>query len=105
MTSDPPPSCTGLSDSPKARKASTTVVTGSAVDRIDALVGPTRVRPAKNRLTAATDQLTAMAASQPKPVGLTAPTCRPPLTAVPTVRVAAAPVQTSALSRIGPTRS
>jgi hypothetical protein len=61
--------------------------------------------PAKNRLTAPTVEMTAMAASQPKPVGLTAPTCSSPVTAVATVSVAAAPVQTSALRRIGPTRS
>ena len=48
-TSAPPASCTGLSDSPKARKASTTVVTGSAVERIEAVVGPTRVEPGEEQ--------------------------------------------------------
>ena len=47
------------------------MVTGSAVERIEAVVGPTRRRPAKNRLTAPTVETTAMPASQPKPVALT----------------------------------
>ena len=64
-TSAPPVSCTGLSDSPKARYASTTVVSGSAVERIEAVVGPTRRRPAKNRPTAPTVETTAMPASHP----------------------------------------
>ena len=46
-----------------------------------------------------------MAASQPKPVAVSLPGCRSPSTAVAIVNVVAAPVQTSALSRSGPTRS
>jgi hypothetical protein len=40
-------------------------VTGSAVERIDAVVGPTRRRPAKNSVTATTVETAAMPAIQP----------------------------------------
>ena len=68
-TSAPPASCTALSASPNTRNASTTVVTGSAVERIDADVGPTRARPAKNRPTAATVEITAMPGQPAEPGG------------------------------------
>ena len=44
-TSPPPSSCSGASTSPNTANASATVTTGSAVQRIDAVVGPTRSQP------------------------------------------------------------
>ncbi len=77
------------------------MTTGSTVERIEAVVGPTRFRPAKKRLTAATVETTAIPASQPQPATVTSPGCRSPSAAEPTVRLTAAPVQTSAESRLG----
>lgn len=64
-TSAPPASCVALSASPKTRKASPTVTSGSTVERIEAAVGPTRRSPAKKSPTAPTVETTAMPASQP----------------------------------------
>jgi len=79
------------------------VVSGSAVDRIDAVVGPTSCRPAKKKLMAPTVETMAMPASHPKPAALTLPGCRSPAAAATSVSVAAAPVQTSALRTSGST--
>ena len=81
------------------------MVSGSADDRIAAVVGPTRRSPAKNRLMAPTVETTARPASQPNPAALTLPGRRSPPATPASVSVAAAPVQTSALRRSGPTRS
>ena len=67
-TPSAPTSCSGPSSSPKTRNASSSVTGGSTVARIDAVVGPTRRRPAKKRLTAAKVQTTAMHAD-PAPAG------------------------------------
>ena len=61
-------SCTAPSVSPKTRNASSTVTSGSTVARIDAVVGPTRRRPAKKRLIAATVE-THGEAGEPAPAG------------------------------------
>ena len=100
----PPASCTALSISPKTRNASSTVTSGSSVARIEAVVASTRSRPAKNRLTAATVQTTAMHASHHQPTAETAARRRFPISAEPAVSVVAAPVQTSAVSMRGATR-
>ena len=92
------------SDSPSTTDASSTVVSGSAVETIDAVVDPTRRSPAKNSPMAATVETTAIAASQPSPGAVTASGCRSPTTSPATVSDTAAPVQTNALSTIGPAR-
>jgi len=53
--------------SPKKIAARTTVVTGSKVDNIDALVGPTLSRPAKKAMMAITVDTRAMAKTPPHP--------------------------------------
>ena len=83
ITSMPPSSWSGPRTSPKTRNARITVTTGSAVERIAALEGPTRFRPAKNRLTATTVDTTARLSSQPHPAAVTAPGSRSPIRAVP----------------------
>ena len=55
-----------VSDSPNTATASATVTTGSTVERIAAVVGPTRRSPAKNSEIAPTVEMTAMAA-EPAP--------------------------------------
>ena len=76
-------------------------MTGSTVERIDAVVGPTRFRPAKKRLTAATVETSAMPASQPQPAMVTSPGRSSPSAAEPAVRLTAAPVHTTAERTVG----
>jgi hypothetical protein len=90
---------------PKATKASTTVTTGSSVERIEAVDGPTRERPAKKRPTAPTVDTTAIAAIQPSPSLLSAPRSSPPPARPANVSIAAAPVHTKVLSASAPTRA
>ena len=59
-----------------------TVVAEATVERIEAVVGPTRLSPAKNRLTAATVDTSAMPPSQPQPATLTSPGRRSPISGV-----------------------
>jgi hypothetical protein len=82
-------------------QASSTVTTGSTVETIEAVVGPTRLRPAKNRLTATTVETTARQASHPHPASVTSPGRSSPSIAEPAVRLSAAPLQTSADSTLG----
>src|SRR4051794_8917208 len=84
--------------------ASTTVTTGSTVERIDAAVGPTRRRPAKNRLIAATVETAPRHTSHPQPAAVSAPGRSSPSSAPPAVRLTVAPVQTIADSTVGRTR-
>ena len=63
----PPASWSAPSVSPKITNASTTVASGSTVDRIDALVGPTRRRPAKKSPIAPTVDTAARQPIQPQP--------------------------------------
>ena len=93
-------SCTGLSSSPSTTAASTVVVKGSKVDRIDAVVGPTRFSPAKNASIATTVDTTAMQPIQNHPPGSKS-RLTPPVTAARTVSEAAAPVITRAESGTG----
>jgi hypothetical protein len=92
------------STSPKTRKASRTVTTGSTVERMEARVGPTRRRPMKNRLIAATVETTARQANHPQPPAVTSPGRSSPSSVAPAVRLTAAPLQTSADSTLGAIR-
>jgi hypothetical protein len=71
------------------------------VARIEAVVGPTRRRPAKKRLIEATVETTARQASQPQPATVSSPGRNSPSSAEPAVKGAAAPVHTSAESTRG----
>ena len=104
-TSAPPASCAGPSDSPNARNASPTVVSGSAVDRIAAVRRADAPEPGEEQADGADRRDDREPASQPKPAALTSPRRRSPPAAPASVSVAAAPVQTSALRTSGPTRS
>jgi hypothetical protein len=75
------------------------------VARIEAVVGPTRRRPAKKRLIAATVETMARQASQPQPATETSSRRNSPSSAEPAVSDAAAPVQTSADSTRGRRRA
>ena len=75
------------------------------MERIDAVVGPTRLRPAKNRLIAPTVETTARQASQPQPALVRSPGRRSPTAAEPAVSVTAAPVQTIVASTCGRIRA
>ena len=72
--------------------------------RIDAVVGPTRARPAKKSPIAPTVEIAASAASQPQPAAVSSPGRRSPSAAEPTVSATAAPVHTSAARTCGRTR-
>ena len=74
------------------------------MDRIAATEGPTRAMPANISVTAATVQTRAMPASQPQPASETSPGFSSPIAAEPTIRVTAAPVQTSVEKARGGTR-
>ena len=78
-TSAPPASWIGARRSARTPAASTTVTTGSKVERIDALVGPTALSPAKKSVIAPTVETMAMQASQPHPASVTAPGCSCPV--------------------------
>ncbi len=58
-------------------------MTGSAVERIEAAVGPTSGSPAKKSASAPTVETSAMAASQPSPAGLTSAGRSSPVAAAP----------------------
>ncbi len=79
------------------------VTTGSTVEAIDAVAGPTFGRPVRKALMATTVETTARAAIQAYPV---AAKCRlsEPVAAPATVRLAAAPVAMSALRTNGSRR-
>lgn len=66
----PPRILIGPISSPRKRKARITVVIGSKVERIDAFVGPTRLRPAKKVFTAMTVDPRAMARTLPQPASV-----------------------------------
>jgi len=84
------------------------VVGGSSVERIAAVDGPTRRRPAKNRAIGVTVETMAMAASHSQP-SLAKPVSKEPLAAQVMPNVIAAPVVIRAdrgsASRSPPTRS
>ena len=96
--------CAAASTSPNTSIASRTVTTGSTVERIDVVVGPTRRSPAKNRLIAMTVETTARQASQPQPAIASSPGRSSPRASEPAVRLTAAPLHTSADSTRGASR-
>jgi hypothetical protein len=79
------------------------VTTGSKVDRIAAVDGPVRRRPAKNASIASTVETIAMHPTQTHPAAAN-PRSTPPDTPARTASVPAAPVMTSAASVTGGTR-
>jgi len=81
------------------------VTSGSTVARIEAVVGPTRGRPAKKRLMEATVETTARQASQPQPAAVSSPGRNWPSSVAPASSGTAAPVQTSAESTRGRMRA
>jgi hypothetical protein len=81
------------------------VTTGSTVERSEAVVGPTRLSPAKNRPIAATVETPAIEAIQTQPAAVTSPGRSSPSSAEPPVSVTAAPVHTSAASTRGRRRA
>ena len=66
-TSAAPASWSPVSVSPKTTNASATVVSGSSVERIDAVDGPTRRSPAKKSVIGVTVETIAIAASHSQP--------------------------------------
>ena len=80
------------------------MTSGSTVERIAALVGPTRSSPAKKRLIAATVETTARQPSHAQPAPVRSPGRNSPSSVVPISSEAAAPVHTSVASARGRTR-
>jgi hypothetical protein len=89
-----------LRDSPRTSAASAAVDTGSKVDRMAAVDGPVRFRPAKKASIATTVETVTMHASQNHPDN-PKPRSTPPVNSAPTPRVPAAPAITSADSSTG----
>src|SRR3954454_806481 len=100
-TSAAPSACSTASVSPKTRNARNTVTTGSTVARIDALLGPTRRRPAKKKPIAANVETNAMQTSHSQPSAVTLAVSSWPSTDDPIVSVTAAPLHTRADSKYG----
>jgi hypothetical protein len=100
ITSAAPPSCAALNRSLNAAYASPTVTTGSNVDRIDAVDGPTRAIPAKKAAIAIAVDTRAINANHSHPSPENEKSARP-LTRPATANVPVAPRQTSPASTIG----
>ena len=69
--------------------------------RIDEVVGPTRLRPAKNSVIAPTVEIPARQSSHHQPASVSSPGRNWPSATVDTVSAAAAPVHTSVASSCG----
>ena len=67
--SAPPASCSGVSGSERISAASSTVTTGSSVESVAAVVGPTRASPAKNVTMGSTVEIAAIATTAAHPAG------------------------------------
>jgi hypothetical protein len=87
-------------DSPSTSAASVAVDTGSNVDRMAAVDGPVRFRPAKKASIATTVETETMQASQNHPDN-PKPRSTPPVNRAPTPRVPAAPAITNVDSTTG----
>ncbi len=103
-TSAPPATCTPARRSPKNAMARPTVTTGSMVETIEAVAGPTFGSPTRKALIATTVETTARAPIQAHAAGAR---CRSsePLAAPTAAKLVAAPVLMSALSTNGSRRS
>jgi hypothetical protein len=100
-TSAPPASCTGPRLSPKIAIARPTVTTGSTVDTIEAVEGPTRSSPRRKVTTGRTVEITTTATMAAQPSVPTAPRCGPPVATVNTATETAAAVRMIAVRTNG----